>query len=90
MKWITSAAAAAMALLALSGCDKKTSDDLKEKAEDAKQTVEAKTKEAKEAADKQIEKAKPKLKEFGEKAKDRKSTRLNSSHSAKSRMPSSA
>ena len=77
MKWITSAAAAAMALLALSGCDKKTSDDLKEKAEDAKQTVEAKTKEAKEAAKKQIEKAKeaaknaqPKLEEMADKAKD--------------------
>ncbi len=56
--------------LAVSGCDKKTSDDLKQKAEETKQTVESKAKEAKEAADKQIEKAKPKLNEFGKKAKE--------------------
>ena len=72
MKRITSVTIALTALfgLAVSGCDKKTSDDLKQKAEETKQTVERKAKEAKEAADKQIEKAKPKLKEFGEKAKD--------------------
>src|ERR1043166_1065165 len=72
MKRITSVAMALTALfgLAVSGCDKKTSDDIKQKAEETKQTVERKAKEAKEAADKQIEKAKPKLKEFGEKAKD--------------------
>ena len=72
MKRITSVAMALTALfgLAVSGCDKKTSDDLKQKAEETKQTVESKAKEAKEAADKEIEKAKPKLKEFGEKAKD--------------------
>jgi gas vesicle protein len=72
MKRITSVTIALTALfgLAVSGCDKKTSDDLKQKAEETKQTVERKAKEAKEAAGKQIEKAKPKLKEFGEKAKD--------------------
>jgi gas vesicle protein len=72
MKRITSLAMAVTALigLGLSGCDKKTSDDLKQKAQDAKETVETKAKEAKEAADKQIEKAKQKMKEFGEKAKD--------------------
>jgi SpoVK/Ycf46/Vps4 family AAA+-type ATPase len=72
MKRITSVAMALTALfgLVVSGCDKKTSDDLKQKAEETKQTVESKAKEAKEAADKQFEKAKPKLKEFGEKAKD--------------------
>jgi gas vesicle protein len=72
MKRITSVTMALTALfgLAVSGCDKKTSDDLKQKAEETKQTIENKAKEAKEAADKQIEKAKPKLKEFGEKAKD--------------------
>ena len=79
MKQITSVAMALTALfgLAVSGCDKKTSDDLKQKAEETKRTVESKAKEAKEAAGKQIEKAKeaakdaePKLKEFGKKAKD--------------------
>ena len=72
MKRITSVALALTALfgLAMSGCDKKTSDDLKQKAKETKKTVETKAKEAKEAADKQFEKAKPKLKEFGEKAKD--------------------
>jgi type IV secretory pathway VirB10-like protein len=79
MKRITSVAMALTTLfgLAVSGCDKKTSDDLKKKAEETKQTVESKAKEAKKAADKQIEKAKeaakdaePKLKEFGEKAKE--------------------
>jgi ElaB/YqjD/DUF883 family membrane-anchored ribosome-binding protein len=72
MKRITSVAMALMALFGwvVSGCDKKTSDDLKQKAEETKQTLETKAKEAKEAADEQIEKAKPKLKEFGEKAKD--------------------
>jgi gas vesicle protein len=72
MKRITSVAMALTALfgLAVSGCDKKTSDELKQKAEETKQTVERKAKEAKQAADKQIEKAKPKLKEFGDKAKD--------------------
>ena len=72
MKRITLVALAFTALfgLAVSGCDKKTSEDLKQKAEETTQTVERKAKEAKEAADKQIEKAKPKLKEFGEKAKD--------------------
>ena len=72
VKRITSVAMALTALfgLAMSGCDKETSDDLKQKAEETKQTVERKSKEVKEAADKQIEKAKPKLKEFGEKAKD--------------------
>jgi biopolymer transport protein ExbB/TolQ len=70
MKRLIFLATVAAALLAFWGCDKKTSDDLKQKAEDAKQKVETKAKEAKEAADKQFEKAKPKLKEFGEKAKD--------------------
>jgi polyhydroxyalkanoate synthesis regulator phasin len=71
MKRITSVAMTLTALfgLAASGCEKKTSDDLKQKAEETKQTVESKAKEAKEAADKQIEKAKPKIKEFDEKAK---------------------
>lgn len=67
---ICSRAGVALFGLAVSGCDKKTSDDLKQKAEETKQTVEKKAKEAKEAADKQFEKAKPKLKEFGEKPKD--------------------
>ena len=70
MKRVIFLATVAAALLAFSACDKKTSDDLKQKAEDAKQKVETKAKEAKEAADKQFEKAKPKLKEFGEKAKE--------------------
>src|SRR4051812_25570214 len=63
-------ATVAAALLAFSGCDKKTSDDLKQKAGDAKQKLETKAKEAKEAADKQFEKAKPKLKELGDKTKE--------------------
>ena len=75
MKRVIFLATVAAALLAFSACDKKTSDDLKQKAEDAKQKVETKAKEAKEAADKQFEKAKPKLKEFGEKAKDANSGR---------------
>jgi molecular chaperone DnaK (HSP70) len=70
MKRMSFLATVAAALLAFSACDKKTSDDLKQKAEDAKQTVETKAKEAKEAADRQIEKAKPKLKELGDKAKE--------------------
>ena len=70
MKRVIFLATVAAALLAFSACDKKTSDDLKQKAEDAKQKVETKAKEAKEAADKQFEKAKPKLKEFGQKAND--------------------
>jgi hypothetical protein len=79
LKWMTSSAVAALALfsLALPSCDKKTADDLKEKAEDAKQTVEAKAKEGKEAASKQIDKVKeaakqaqPKLEEMAGKAKD--------------------
>ena len=70
MKRMIFLATVAAALLAFSACDKKTSDDLKQKAEDAKQKVETKAKEAKEAADRQIEKAKPKLKELGDKAKE--------------------
>jgi predicted Holliday junction resolvase-like endonuclease len=70
MKRMIFLATVAGALLAFSACDKKTSDDLKQKAEDAKQKLETKAKEAKEAADRQIEKAKPKLEELGEKAKD--------------------
>jgi gas vesicle protein len=72
MKRVTSVAMALTALfgLAVLGCDKKTSDDLKQKAEETKRTVERKAKEAQKAADKQIEKAKPKLREFGKKAKD--------------------
>ena len=70
MKRITSVAMALTALfgLAVSGCGKKTFDDLKQKAEETKQTVESKAKEAKEAADKRIE-ANPKLKEFVEQMK---------------------
>ena len=63
MKRITSLAAAAAALLALAGCDQKTSDDLKQK-------VETTAKEAKEAADRGIEKAKPKVEELIDKTKE--------------------
>jgi uncharacterized lipoprotein YehR (DUF1307 family) len=70
MKRISCLAAAAALLVTLSGCDKKTSDDLKQKAEEAKRTVEIKAREAKDAADKQYEKAKPKLQELGDKAKE--------------------
>ena len=51
MKRMVFLATVTAALLAFSACDKKTSDDLKQKAEDAKQKVETKAKEAKEAAD---------------------------------------
>src|ERR1043166_180694 len=74
MKRIISRTAVAVALLALSGCDKKTSDDLKQKAEDAGKSI---AKDAKEAADKWIEKgkelakkARPKLEELKDKAKE--------------------
>ena len=70
MNRITPLAAAAAALLALAGCDQKTSDDLKQKAEEARQTVETKAKEAKEAADRGIEQAKPKVEELIDKTKE--------------------
>jgi hypothetical protein len=70
MKRITLLAATAAALLGLAGCDQKTSDDLKQKAEDARQTVETKAKEAKEAADRGIENAKPKVNELIDKTKE--------------------
>src|SRR5205814_9440462 len=63
MKRIISLAAVVVALLALSGCDKKTSYHLKQKTEEAKKTVETKTKEAKDAADKKLEKEKEAAKE---------------------------
>ncbi len=47
---ITSLATFAAALLVLGGCDKSTSDDLKQKADEARQKVETTAKEAKEAA----------------------------------------
>ena|GEM_PF-4979098 len=74
MKRIISLAAVLVALLALSSCDKKTSDDLKQKAEEASKSI---AKDAKEAADKGIEKGKelakkaePKIQELKEKAKE--------------------
>jgi hypothetical protein len=74
MKRIISLAAVVVALLAWSGCDKKTSDDLKQKAENASKSI---AKDAKEAADKGIEKGKdlakkaePKLEELKDKAKE--------------------
>ena len=57
-------------MLALAGCDKSTSDDLKQKAEEARQNVETKAKEAKEAVGQGIEKAKPKVDEFIDKTKE--------------------
>ena len=72
MKRITSITPVVIALFALAlwGCDKKTSDELKQKADEAKETIQTKAKEAKDFSDKQIEKAKPKLEELKNKAKD--------------------
>ncbi|MFL6515004.1 MAG: hypothetical protein ACJ8M1_08280 [Chthoniobacterales bacterium] len=61
--------ALAAVLVGFCGCDKKTSEDLQQKADKAKQTIETRAKEAKQAADKQIENAKPKLRELSDKAK---------------------
>ncbi len=70
MNRITFLAAAAAALLALAGCDKNTSDDLKQKAEETRQKVETKAKEVKDAAGREIEKAKPKVEELIDKTKE--------------------
>jgi len=58
MKKTTPWAILATAALTLTACDSKTADAVKEKADDAKQAVEAKTKEATESAAKKIEAAK--------------------------------
>ena len=47
MKKITSVVLAAAAALGLNACNQKTADTVQEKADDAKQAVEAKTEEAK-------------------------------------------
>ena len=63
MKHITPLAVLAAVTLALTACDTKTADAVKEKAEDAKEVVETKTEEATAAADKKIDEAKEAAKE---------------------------
>jgi gas vesicle protein len=72
MKRITSVAMALTALfgLAVSGCDKKTSEDLEQKAEETKQTVERSAKEAKDATQDAIEKTKEAADSAAEKLKE--------------------
>ena len=81
MKPITALAVVVTILFVSSGCDKKTSDDLKWQAQDAQTKIETKAKEAKDAAAPKLKElnekareaakdAEPKLKEMGDKAKD--------------------
>jgi FtsZ-interacting cell division protein ZipA len=74
---LLSASAVALVTLFLSGCDKKTTDDLKRQANEAQKKIEVKAKEAKEVADQQMEQAKhaakeaqPKVEEMAGKAKE--------------------